>query len=324
MVNVWPYTATLQSSGGTAPITWSLGANNLPSGFHLSSSGVLTGTATSQIAITFSATVTDFWGATGSKVYNVVIYPVLSITSTSLPNGTAGAAYPSGNAIVPAGGTGSGTYGFSATGLPSGYAIDPSTGIISGSTSQTGPFTPTFNVTDHDAQTASKQINLTVLSSGGITILSPAVLPSGATGQAYSYQLQWSGGVTPTSIASNALPTWLHLNSSTGALTGTPTTGGLFTFPITVTDSQTPTPNTATQTETIVVNPPAITSPSPLPPATIGLLYTQSLTARLGASAVHLGIDQFACVADARERWHAKRYAAGEYARNRDIQRHGD
>ena len=274
-----PYTATLLSSGGTAPITWSLGANNLPAGFHLSSAGVLTGTATSQIVITFSATVTDFWGATGSKVYNLSIYPVLSISSTSLPNGTAGSTYQSGVAIVPTGGTGSGTYGFSATGLPAGYSIDPATGILSGNTSQTGLFTPTFSLTDHDAQTASKQINLTILSGSGITILSPAVLPAGATGHAYTYQLQWSGGVTPTSIASSALPTWLHLNSTNGNLTGTPTVGGLYTFPVSVSDSQTPTPNTATQTETIVVNPPAITSPSPLPAATIGLPYTQTLTA---------------------------------------------
>ena len=47
VVNV-PYTATLQSTGGTAPIMWSLGANNLPTGFQLSSGGVLTGTPTSQ------------------------------------------------------------------------------------------------------------------------------------------------------------------------------------------------------------------------------------------------------------------------------------
>ena len=40
-----PYSATIQMSGGTAPIGWSLTPGTLPSGFGLSSTGVLTGTA---------------------------------------------------------------------------------------------------------------------------------------------------------------------------------------------------------------------------------------------------------------------------------------
>jgi hypothetical protein len=278
------YSTTLQMSGGTAPIAWTLGANTLPSGFQLSSSGVLTGTATSPVSATLNVTVTDFWGASATKTYTLNIYPVLSIATSSLPNGTAGVAYPSGISITPNGGTGSGTYGFSATGLPSGFSIDPSLGSISGTTAQTGLFTPTFKVTDQDAQVATEQINLTILSGSGLTILSPTILPTGASGQAYSYTLQWSGGVGTVTISATGLPAWLNLNSSTGALTGTPPSGGAFTFSITATDSQKPTPNTASQQETIIVNPPTITTVSPLPPAYIGIAYSQNLAANSGTS----------------------------------------
>ncbi len=278
------YNLPLQISGGTSPIVWTLGTNNLPAGFQLTSTGVLKGTATAPTTAQFSVSVSDFWGATIGKTYTLTFYPVLTITTTSLPNGTAGTPYQTGVTIAASGGTGSGTYAFSATGLPIGYAIDPVTGVIAGNTAQSGPFTPTFTVTDQDAQTFFKPIGLTILSGSGITIQSPTTLPTGATGQLYTYQLQWIGGVTPVSVTSTALPSWLTLNSTNGKLTGTPTTGGAFTFPITVTDSQTPTPNTASQTETIVVNPPSITSPSPLPAAYLGIAYSQSLAAGSGQS----------------------------------------
>jgi hypothetical protein len=210
-----PYSASLQMTGGTAPITWSLTPGTLPSGFHLSSTGVLTGTATAPVSAQFSVTVTDLWGATFNQPYTLAIYPVLTFTTSSLPNGTAGTAYQSGVTIAASGGTGSGTYVFSATGLPNGYAVAPSSGTLSGTTTQTGLFTPTFKVTDQDAQIATKQIDLIVLNGSGITILSPTTLPPGTSGQPYSYQLQWTGGVNPSSVASTALPTWLTLNSST-------------------------------------------------------------------------------------------------------------
>ncbi len=280
------YSATLQTTGGTAPVAFSLsGVNNtLPLGFQLSAAGVLTGTppaSNSPVTSGFNAIVTDTWGATTNKTFSVTFYPVLSITTVSLPNGAAGTAYQNGS-IVPAGGTGANTYGFSAINLPTGYTINSTTGVIGGTTSQTGAFTPTFTVTDQDAQIASKQINLVVSAGSGITILSPTALPNGSTTQVYNYQLAWSGGVGATTISSSALPSWLSLNASTGVLSGTPPAGGIYTFPITVTDSQVPTPNTASQTETIIVNPPTITSPATLPTAYTNNNYSVNLTASGG------------------------------------------
>jgi hypothetical protein len=53
----------------------------------------------------------------------------------------------------------------------------------------------------------------------------PAELPDATAGQAYSYQLIESGGVPPYawSVISGSLPNGLQLNSSTGVISGTPT-----------------------------------------------------------------------------------------------------
>ena len=69
-------------------------------------------------------------------------------------------------------------------------------------------------------------------------------LPTGAINQSYSGSVgaQASGGTTPYtfSLTSGNLPAGLSLNSSTGAITGTPNTPGLFNFSITVKDSENP------------------------------------------------------------------------------------
>jgi hypothetical protein len=280
-----PYTATLAASGGTTPLGWTLQpGGTLPSGFNLSSTGVLTGTATTAVSAQFSVTVSDFWGASVNKAFTLAFYPVLSIATTSLPNNAAGVAYPSGVTLAVTGGTGSGTYIFSATGLPSGYSIDSATGVISGATTQSGPFTVTFKVTDQDAQVATKQISFAISAAAGILMTSAPNLPYGASGQSYSFQPQWTGGVSPFTVTGSGVPGWLTLNAGTGNLTGTPPSGGAFVFTITVTDAQTPTANTGSETFTLVVDPPTITTASPLPSATIGIAYSQNLAATGGTS----------------------------------------
>jgi hypothetical protein len=70
-----------------------------------------------------------------------------------------------------------------------------------------------------------------------ITVSAP--ITTAQVGVAYTSACTASGGVPPYtySISSGALPTGLTLNSNTGAITGTPTTAGQFTFTCFVTDS---------------------------------------------------------------------------------------
>jgi Putative Ig domain/Immunoglobulin I-set domain len=67
-----------------------------------------------------------------------------------------------------------------------------------------------------------------------------ANLPAASVGSAYSGNLTVSGGTAPYafSTASGALPQGITLNNGTGAVAGTPTTSGSFSFAVSVSDSK--------------------------------------------------------------------------------------
>jgi hypothetical protein len=77
---------------------------------------------------------------------------------------------------------------------------------------------------------------------GNLAITTTSPLPAGTVSTAYSEQFEASGGTAPYSWAvasGSTLPAGLTL-SSTGLLSGTPTTAATSTFSITVTDSESP------------------------------------------------------------------------------------
>jgi len=78
-----------------------------------------------------------------------------------------------------------------------------------------------------------------VAGAGCAITLAPATLPDATIGLAYSQTLTASGGTGPYTyvVTSGTLPTGLTLNGSTGSVTGTPTTAGIYTFTVTATDS---------------------------------------------------------------------------------------
>jgi hypothetical protein len=70
-----------------------------------------------------------------------------------------------------------------------------------------------------------------------VITVSPATLPGGAVGVAYNQTVTASGGAGPFvfAVTSGTLPTGLSLNPATGAITGTPSVMGTFSFTITAT-----------------------------------------------------------------------------------------
>jgi hypothetical protein len=120
-----------------------------------------------------------------------------------------------------------------------------------------------------------------------IITVNPATLPNGSVGTAYNQIVSASGGTPPYSfaISSGALPTGLLLNPSTGAITGTPTAAGTFTFTITATDA-----NGCSGSRLYTINIaspgcPVITlSPATLPPAMAQVFYSQAVTASGGTA----------------------------------------
>jgi hypothetical protein len=128
------------------------------------------------------------------------------------------------------------TQAFSATGLPSGLSIDSSTGVISGTTSSTiASYDVTVSDTDSAGDTATvsftwnvwNKITVASLSGGQFYWEQPATVQVGASDSA--------SGATLTYNASG-LPAGMSINSSTGVISGTPTSVGSGAMVVTVTD----------------------------------------------------------------------------------------
>lgn len=130
-----------------------------------------------------------------------------------------------------------------------------------------------------------------------VITLNPATLPNGTVGVAYAQTIVGSGGAAPYffTLASGTLPTGLTLTAA-GVLAGTPTTAGSFTFTVRGTDFN-GCPGLRSYTVVIAplppplpVCPPITLSPPTLPNGTVGVAYTQLITASGGTAPYVFGV----------------------------------
>ena len=282
------YSQTLSASGGAAPYAFTVTAGSLPPGLTLGSGGALSGTTTTSGTFNFTVTATDSFGQVGTQAYSIVVaVPTLTLTPATLPGGIAGTAYS--QTLTVSGGIAPYTTTLAGT-LPTGITFDTATRSFSGTPTQSGTFNLSVTVTDSTGGTAATVTNTYTLTIAAPTLsLSPAAgaLPGGTAGVAYSQAFAASGGIAPYSYAlsAGALPAGLSLNGSTGALSGTPTVAGSFSFSVTATDSTTGTAGTVTQSYTLVISAPTIVvNPATLPGGVAALPYNQTLSATGGTA----------------------------------------
>ncbi|MBZ5667969.1 MAG: Ig domain-containing protein, partial [Acidobacteriia bacterium] len=259
------YSQTVAVSSGAPPYSLSVTAGSLPAGLSLnSSSGVISGTPGVGGSFSFTITATDRASAVASQAYTLAISSTssLSITTASpLPGGTVGVAYS--QTLAASGGTPSYSWSVTAGTLPGGLSLS-SGGALTGRPTSAGTFTFTVQVSDSKSATANKQFSVTVIANASsLTITTTSPLPGGAIGVAYSQTLAASGGTPPYawSIASGALPSGLALSAVSGAISGSPTSLGSFSFTARVTDSSTASAD----------QPLSITIAASPPPATMSL-----------------------------------------------------
>lgn len=209
-----------------------------------------------------------------------------NITSPgTLPAGTVNQSYS--YQVQASGGQTPYAYNIISGSLPSGLTLS-SSGLISGTSTVSGIFNFVVQGTDScssGAQTFQRQFSLTVNAPPcpSLNIISPSVLTSGIVGQSYNYQIQATGGQSPTtfSVVSGSMPTGLNLNTS-GLLSGTPTASGSSNFTISVIDSCPGGVQTAQRNFSITVNVApcptlTITSPSVLPSNIVGQPYNYQI-----------------------------------------------
>ena len=154
-----------------------------------------------------------------------------------------------------------------------------------------GPTTQPFSMT---TEVVAVMAPLSGFSLAGLDLMGtpppPLVLNCAAsTGQVnvpYMSSITATGGVPPYtfSITGGSLPGGLTLNSTTGAITGTPTQAGTFSFTAQVQDSNSNTvSNTLSTACTIIISPPPpISLLCPTTTGQVGVAYASKLTANGG------------------------------------------
>lgn len=266
-----PYSQTFTATGGSGSgYTWS--ATGLPAWLTLNGA-VLTGTPplppASSVTPTFTVMVTDSNGNSTSGAFTLPVTLVITTTSP-LPPATVGTVYS--QALAAGGGTGG--YTWSVTGaLPAGLSLSPG-GVISG-TPLPAAVDASFQVTVTDKSKASVSAPFTLPVTLAIATASP--LPAATIGVAYNQTLAavgGAGGYTWSVTTGTNLPSWLQLNSTTGALTGMPPATAInASFSVTVTDK-----SSASATAPLILPVTLTITTSALANGAVNAAYNQTLT----------------------------------------------
>jgi hypothetical protein len=264
---------TQSAAHGSATFTT---ASTLPTGFTLSTAGVLSGTTNQHGTFPIVVTVTDSNGCTGTgATYNLVINcQTITVTNPGVTTGTVGT--PFSQTFTQSGAIGGATFTTAST-LPTGLSLSTA-GLLSGTPLQSGTFPIVVTVTDGNGCTGSGATYTLIIACNVINVTNPGTT-SGTAGVAFSATFTQSGGNgTIVWSKSGALPAGISLNSSTGVLSGTTTVTGSFPITVTATDANGCTGTGPTYT--LVINCQTITVTNPgTTTGTAGVAFNQTFTA---------------------------------------------
>ena len=206
----------------------------LPTGLNLSTGGALTGTPTALGTFGFTVEATNSQGAASVAVTIVIsAAPALpAITVYNAPDGEVGIAYD---------------FDFAATGypipdwfvvggtLPPGLSLTTG-GALSGTPGLAGTFTFTV-MAANSSGFDNREITVVIAATPEIPEITVYNAPDGVVDEVYSFQFEATGYPIPTWSYTGTLPPGLTLSTTSGALTGTPTAAGTFTFTVTAENS---------------------------------------------------------------------------------------
>jgi hypothetical protein len=281
-VQTLPFSQTLQDTGATGTVTWSVSSGALPAGLTLDgTTGTISGTPTTAASNTIATIRVSDGKSAGSLQFGFDVFLRLSITPVT--PGAAHANVPYSLEMVPQGGGVIAGWSVVSGQLPTGLSLTENqsngNGEIGGVPTQAGTYGFTVQVSDTVPQTAT--MNLTIVVDTRLVITKGQV-KGGEQGQAYSDSFTAVNGTAPlTWSISGALATGLTLDGSTGQVSGTPTAAGQFIYTVTVKDSSA-TPQKATAPQGLQNIAPPLQIVGSLEPAYINTSYGTILTATGG------------------------------------------
>jgi|GEM_PF-1341783 len=223
-------------------VSFAADAKQLPIGLALNTAtGVLSGTPSDDPRIyPIALTATNAGGTSLPQVLNLTLAPALGVPVVSTPlyvDATVGSGFSL--TITASNLTGSAPYAppiiFEAIGLPSGLAVNPATGTIEGRPTTVGSVLATLIATNASGTGPARDFTINVKPALAAPVVGGATIVIGQVNQPFTYQIVASNA--PTSYEVLGGPAWIGLDSSSGAVTGTPTAPGTVSVKLTATNA---------------------------------------------------------------------------------------
>jgi hypothetical protein len=280
--------ATVQNDSSAEGVTWTTNIGVLSQ--QDSTSATFTAPAATSAAQAATVTATSVANPTAFNTVSIIIPAELSVVTNGLPGDLVGTPYS--QQLAASGGIPPYTWMLVSGTLPACLTMN-SAGVISGTPVASCVGTATglvFKATDSGTPNAlaaiSSPTELNIAPAPPIQLPPSGLLSVGIMGTplTFSYSATGGEGTLTYSISAGALPPGLSLTAA-GAITGTPTAAGTFTFTILASDAF---GDSGKQSYSIQITyPPVTIAPAggALPNAFTGSAYSQSLTAGGGSGA---------------------------------------
>ncbi len=265
------FSFTIAASG--SPTSYS--ASPLPAGLVVNTTtGAITGTPTTAGTTNVLLGATNGSGTGNATLVVTVAAAGVAPVITNSPLNAAGTVGTAFSFTITASGS---PTSYSASPLPAGLAINTATGAITGNPSAVGTTSVLLGATNSTG-TGNATLTVTVAAAGVAPIITNSPLSAGGTaGTPFGFTITASG--SPTSYSASPLPSGLAINTTTGAITGTPSVAGTTSVLLGATNSTGTGNATLTVTVAAAGVAPSITN-SPLNAAgTVGTPFGFTITA---------------------------------------------
>ncbi len=253
-----PYSIQLTANNGAGALTWTAVSNTssiMPVGLTLSTGGLLSGVpAASTCGPALTVTVTD--SSIPAQSASATFHPNIAGFSVLLRSAQVKVFY---NDVIEFDcSTSPVSWSLVSGALPPGLQLQPFPGVTTqlnfpGIPAVAGNYDFAVRATDASNRTAQQVASITVLPP--VLTITDTYMQLATVNQPFDHLLTTNGGTPPYgfTVSSGAIPPGLQVNASTGEVSGTPTTAGVYQFSIRAADSTTPSAFTVTKTYLLVV-----------------------------------------------------------------------